>query len=54
MLDLIARGLMQHGFRFQRIDGQSSLKQRSMALKQFREDSACTVLIASIGSAGEG
>lgn len=54
MLDLIAKALRQYGFQFQRIDGQSSLQQRNEAIRQFNEDSACTVLLASIGSAGEG
>lgn len=54
MLDLIARILTQHGFQFQRIDGQSSLRQRNSALRRFNEDSTCTVMLASIGSAGEG
>jgi SNF2 family DNA or RNA helicase len=54
MLDLIATALTEHGFRFQRMDGQSSLQQRSVAIQQFNEDPTCTVMIASIGSAGEG
>lgn len=54
MLDLIATALTQHGFRFQRIDGKSSLQQRNVAIQQFNEDPACTIMIASIGSAGEG
>jgi len=54
MLDLIAMALKQHGFRFQRIDGQSSLQQRSVAIQQFNDDPTCTVMVASIGSAGEG
>ncbi|KAF8862893.1 hypothetical protein BDZ45DRAFT_702737 [Acephala macrosclerotiorum] len=54
MLDLIAKALTQHGFRFQRIDGQSSLQQRNVAIQQFNEDPAFTVMLASIGSAGEG
>ncbi|PMD44747.1 hypothetical protein L207DRAFT_483787 [Hyaloscypha variabilis F] len=54
MLDLIANALTQHGFLFQRIDGQSSLQQRSIAIQQFNEDQNYTVMLASIGSAGEG
>jgi len=54
MLDLIAKALTQHGFRFERIDGRSSLHQRNVAIQLFNEDPACTVMIASIGSAGEG
>jgi len=54
MLDLIANALTQHGFLFQRIDGQSSLQQRNIAIQEFNEDQNCTVMLASIGSAGEG
>ena len=54
MLDVIAKALTQHGIRYQRIDGQSSLPQRKVAIQQFNEDAACTVMLASIGSAGEG
>lgn len=54
MLDLISRALTQHGFQFQRIDGQCTLKQRNSALQRFNEDTTCTVMLASIGSAGEG
>ncbi|PVH83872.1 hypothetical protein DL98DRAFT_558686, partial [Cadophora sp. DSE1049] len=54
MLDLIAGALTHHGFQFQRIDGQSSLKQRSTAIQQFKSNPACTVMIATVGSAGEG
>jgi SNF2 family DNA or RNA helicase len=54
MLDLIANALAHHGFRFERIDGQTSLKHRSVAIQQFKNNPACTVMIASIGSAGEG
>jgi SNF2 family DNA or RNA helicase len=54
MLDVIAKALTQHGFLFQRIDGQSSLQQRDVAMQQFNEDPTSTVMLASIGSAGEG
>ena len=54
MLDVIAKALTQHGFRYQRIDGQSSLPQRHMAIQQFKEEPTCTVMLASVGSAGEG
>ncbi|KAH7403053.1 hypothetical protein BKA64DRAFT_440273 [Cadophora sp. MPI-SDFR-AT-0126] len=54
MLDLIADALAHHGFEFQRIDGQSGLKQRSTAIQQFKSNAECTVMIATVGSAGEG
>jgi SNF2 family DNA or RNA helicase len=54
MLDVVAKALTQHGFLFQRIDGQSSLQQRDLAMQQFNEDPTSTVMLASIGSAGEG
>jgi len=54
MLDLIQQALRQHGFGVQRIDGKTSLEDRSKALHQFGEDPDCTVMLASIGSAGEG
>jgi len=54
MLDLIQQALRQHGFGIQRIDGKTSLEDRSKALHQFGEDPDCTVMLASIGSAGEG
>ncbi|KAE8448034.1 hypothetical protein EG329_009957 [Mollisiaceae sp. DMI_Dod_QoI] len=54
MLDLIVIALKRHGFRFQRIDGQSNLQQRNVAIQQFNEDPTCAVMLASIGSAGEG
>ncbi|KAI9664050.1 MAG: hypothetical protein M1821_007541 [Bathelium mastoideum] len=54
MLDLIQRALKSKGFYLQRIDGKSSLEERSEAMRQFTEDPKCTVMLASIGSAGEG
>jgi SNF2 family DNA or RNA helicase len=54
MLDLVQHHLELNGFIFQRIDGQSSLQKRRRAICQFSEDPKCTVMLASIGSAGEG
>ena len=54
MLDLIQRALESHGFGFQRIDGKTCLEERSRAICQFNEDPKCTIMLASIGSAGEG
>lgn len=54
MLDKVGRALHAAGFNYQRIDGQSSLKSRAETMKIFSEDSSCTVMLASMGSAGEG
>jgi hypothetical protein len=54
MIDLIQRVLETNGIRFQRIDGQTSQSQRLEALETFETDSRCQVLLASIGSVGEG
>jgi len=54
MLDLIQQALESHGFSFQRIDGKTSLEERSKSICQFNEDFNCTIFLASIGSAGEG
>ncbi|KAI9708611.1 MAG: hypothetical protein M1820_003829 [Bogoriella megaspora] len=54
MLDLIQEALKANGFCLQRIDGTASLKDRSRAIDQFTQDPNCTVMLASIGSAGEG
>ncbi|RYP62494.1 hypothetical protein DL769_007273 [Monosporascus sp. CRB-8-3] len=54
MLNLIQQDLRDVGLGIQRIDGQASLQQRRMAMEQFRSDPNCTVMLASIGSAGEG
>lgn len=54
MLDLVQYHLELNGFIVQRIDGQSSLSKRLRAINQFNEDPKCTVMLASISSAGEG
>ncbi|KAI0600873.1 hypothetical protein F4775DRAFT_543860, partial [Biscogniauxia sp. FL1348] len=54
MLDQVEQALRTKGLNYQRIDGQSSLRSRSEAMRLFSEDSGCTVMLASIGSAGEG
>jgi SNF2 family DNA or RNA helicase len=38
----------------ERIDGQLSLRRRRQAINRFTERPKCTVMLASIGSAGEG
>jgi SWI/SNF-related matrix-associated actin-dependent regulator of chromatin subfamily A3 len=54
MLDLIQKSITEHGFRFQRIDGKMSLENRDRAFRTFNNDLSCTIMLASIGSAGEG
>ncbi|KAF5542807.1 SNF2 family domain-containing protein [Fusarium phyllophilum] len=54
MLDLIGFALNSQGFQFQRIDGQSSMSRRKIALETFGNDPECNVMLASIGAAGEG
>lgn len=54
MLNLIESALLGEGFKFARIDGQKSLAERTWALQSFRNDERCTVMIATIGSVGEG
>jgi SNF2 family DNA or RNA helicase len=54
MLDLVQTDLENSGLQIQRIDGQASLQQRRAAVEVFKSDPACTVMLASIGSAGEG
>ncbi|RSL98109.1 hypothetical protein BHE90_008703 [Fusarium euwallaceae] len=54
MLDLVQIALRQHGYSYERIDGQSSLPQRQEAISKFNNNPACTVFLATISSAGEG
>ncbi|TVY66693.1 putative ATP-dependent helicase [Fusarium oxysporum f. sp. cubense] len=54
MLDLVQRALLQANLLFERIDGQYSIKQREKALSRFANDPCCTVMLATIGSGGEG
>ncbi|KAF7508204.1 hypothetical protein GJ744_009501 [Endocarpon pusillum] len=54
MLDIVQLHLELNGFIFRRIDGQSSLQERRKAICQFNDDPKCTVMLASICSAGEG
>ncbi|KAG4282426.1 hypothetical protein FPRO06_09099 [Fusarium proliferatum] len=54
MLNLLETALRGEGFKFARIDGQKSLLERTSALQSFRDDGRCTVMIATIGSIGEG
>ncbi|KAK0617623.1 SNF2 family N-terminal domain-containing protein [Immersiella caudata] len=54
MLDLIEKALQKENIGFQRIDGQTTLKGRADALEAFRSDPNCHVMLATIGSVGEG
>jgi SNF2 family DNA or RNA helicase len=54
MLDLVQRALRTNGFSFARLDGSMTAEARKKSLTTFREDPACTVLLATIGSAGAG
>ncbi|KAK0630427.1 SNF2 family N-terminal domain-containing protein [Bombardia bombarda] len=54
MLDLVQQHLELSGFNVRRIDGKSSLQDRGNAIEQFSENPDCTVMLASIESAGEG
>lgn len=54
MLDLIEVSLCQKGYRYQRLDGKKSLSQRAEAVELFNTDSTYTIMLATIGSAGEG
>ena len=53
MLDLIEISLRMKGIFFQRIDGKTSIGNRCLALKSFRDDPNCTVILASIGAVAE-
>ncbi|KAK4182730.1 SNF2 family N-terminal domain-containing protein [Podospora australis] len=54
MLDLVEPVLTSNGFTVARIDGQAGLGARSAALKEFSNNPKCTIMLASIGSCGEG
>ncbi|GAW19569.1 hypothetical protein ANO14919_090570 [Xylariales sp. No.14919] len=54
MLDLVEQALRKENFIFQRIDGQTSLEGRRVAIQDFQDDPSCTVMLASVGSSAEG
>ena len=54
MLDLIEVALQANGFIYQRIDGQTALSRRISAPETFNTNPNCTVMLATIGSMGEG
>lgn len=54
MLNLIELAIKSRGIDYERLDGQTSLKSRGESIKRFNEEINCTVMLATIGSAGEG
>lgn len=54
MLDLLERNLQLCGLKLERIDGSRTLPQRRQALENFRTNSSCTILLATLGSAAVG
>ena len=54
MLDLVEKALSVTNLEFSRIDGSRNDRQRRSALNKFRTSSSCTVLLATLGSAGVG
>ena len=54
MLDLAEIALGRSGFGFQRIDGKQAEARRRSVLEEFRKNVGCSILLASIGSAGVG
>ena len=54
MLTLIEKSLRVEGLEYGRVDGTMSIAQACKALKRFSTDPRCTILLASIGSAGVG
>lgn len=54
MLDFVQVALQEEKICFRRIDGRTTLTGRENALKVFGNDPECRVLLASIGSVGEG
>ncbi|KAF5627127.1 helicase-like transcription factor [Fusarium sp. NRRL 52700] len=54
MLDIVQKALLQAGLLCERIDGKYSIKQREKALWRFSNDPYCTVMLATLGSGGEG
>ena len=54
MLDLVEIALGMSGYGFQRIDGKQDEARRRSVLEDFRKNIGCSILLASIGSAGVG
>lgn len=54
MLDLVQNALHQASFMYERVDGQQSVLRRKESLSRFADDPRCTVMLATLGSGGEG
>lgn len=54
MLDIVQDVLTGIGVSFRRIDGKSTLLERNSALSSFNHDDTITIMLASIGTVGEG
>lgn len=54
MLDLIQNTLEANAMVFERIDGRTTLSRRIQALDRFNSDPDCRIMLATIGSVGEG
>ena len=54
MLDFVQAALDEEKICFRRIDGRTTLIGRENTLRIFGNDPNCRVLLASIGSVGEG
>ncbi|KAK0635998.1 SNF2 family N-terminal domain-containing protein [Bombardia bombarda] len=54
MLDLLEKALSSEGLIYQRIDGTKPLQRRWEAIRSFKENPSCQVLLATLGSAGVG
>ncbi|KAE9378727.1 hypothetical protein N431DRAFT_363389 [Stipitochalara longipes BDJ] len=54
MLDLVQIAFEAEGLSFARVDGQTTLPKRMRALETFNNDPDCRIMLASIGSIGEG
>jgi len=54
MLDLIGKAMNNEEIGFERLDGTRPLPQRERALKEFRSNPKCEVLLASLGAGGVG
>lgn len=54
MLDLIEMALQAEGILYERVDGSMPRSGRDRALNAFKQDPACNILLATIGSAGVG
>ena len=54
MLDLVGLALTDAGIKFSRLDGSMRRTQRDIALRQFSDDPATTVILMSLQAGGVG